>query len=387
MTGPHDDRRTTDGTRYLRYVWLVYLGALAFQPVFDPDADALDWLAVAVLVAAFLPIYLATFRARDDRQRLWLIAALALLAFLGSLVNSGAAIFVVYAAATAGHLRPIRRAAGVILGLEGVIGLMLLVSPVPMPWRAVALAPALLFTFIIGTATVLEVERDRAQRRLLRAQEEIEHLATIAERERIARDLHDLLGHTLSVVVVKAQLAQRLIPTDPARAAAEVADIETTGRRALAEVRSAVAGYRARGLGAELDGAARALAAAGIEVATAAEVPPLRAEQETVLALAVRECVTNVVRHSGARQAAIRIAGSADAVILEVEDDGHGSGTPDGEGLSGMRERVAALGGSVTRSPAHPGRAAGERPGTRVRVSLPLAATRAAARDEAVAGR
>lgn len=386
MTGPRDDRRTADGTRYLRYVWLVYLGALAFQPIFDPDADALDWLAVALLVAAFLPIYFATFRARDDGQRLWLIAALALLAFLGSLVNSGAAIFVVYAAATAGHLRPMRRAAGVVLGLEAVVGLMLLVSPVPMPWRAVALAPAFLFTLIMGTATALETERDRAQRRLLRAQEEIEHLATIAERERIARDLHDLLGHTLSVVVVKAQLAQRLIPSDPARAAAEVADIETTGRRALGEVRSAVAGYRARGLSAELDGATRALAAAGIEVETAAQVPPLHAEQETVLALAVRECVTNVVRHSGARRASIRISGSADAVVLEVADDGHGSGAPDGEGLSGMRERVATLGGSVTRTPAEPGRAAGQRPGTTVRVELPLAPTSAGAR-EAVAGR
>ena len=97
-------------TRYMRYVWLVYLLALFYQPAFDPTTDALDWLAVAVLIALFLPIYAATFRARDDRRTLMLIAALAALAVAGSLVNGGASVFVIYAAAVAGRLHPARRA-------------------------------------------------------------------------------------------------------------------------------------------------------------------------------------------------------------------------------------------------------------------------------------
>ena len=252
-------------TRYMRYVWLVYLGALFFQPVFDPSTDALDWLAVAVLIALFLPIYAATFRARDDRQTLILIAALGALAVAGSLVNSGASVFVIYAAAMAGRLSPPAGPSWWSPFSSGVVGLMIVISPVPMPWRLAALGPALLFTPVVGATSIFDAERDRANQRLRRADEEIERLATIAERERIARDLHDLLGHTLSVIVLKSELAARLVRADPERAAAEVHDIEQIGREALGEVRAAVTGYRARGLGAELDGAQVALEAAGVD--------------------------------------------------------------------------------------------------------------------------
>ena len=128
-----------------------------------------------------------------------------------------------------------------------------------------ALVPALVFTIVTGAANIFDAERERAQRRLRRADEEIERLAALAERERIARDLHDLLGHTLSVIVVKSELAARLAERDPARAGEEMRDVERIGREALAEVRAAVVGYRAQGLRGELDGARRALAAAGVE--------------------------------------------------------------------------------------------------------------------------
>ena len=158
-----------------------------------------------------------------------------------------------------------RRAVLVIAALVGVLGLMLrhLAGP-----NAVALpgpGPALVFTIVTGAANIFDAERERAQRRLRRADEEIERLATIAERERIARDLHDLLGHTLSVIVVKSELAARLAAREPARAGEEMRDIERIGREALAEVRAAVVGYRAQGLRGELDGARRALEAAGVE--------------------------------------------------------------------------------------------------------------------------
>jgi two-component system sensor histidine kinase DesK len=245
-----------------------------------------------------------------------------------------------------------------------------------MPWRLLAVLPVLVFVLVIGAAGVVEIERERTHARLRRADEEIERLATIAERERIARDLHDLLGHTLSVVVLKSELAGRLVRSDPDRAEQEVREVEQTARTALAEVRSAVAGYRAKGLGAELVNARRALSAAGVDLQAAIDLPVLPAEHEAALALALREAVTNVVRHADAHHATIRAEATSEQVWLEVVDDGRGTLGPDGSGLAGMRERAAALGGHVSRSTAH---SEGERPGTLVRVVLPRTPTTAVA--------
>ena len=281
-------------------------------------------------------------------------------------------MFAIYAAAVAGRLYPTRRAVQVVAALFGVVALLVVISPVPMPWRLAALAPALFFTPVIGATSIFEAERDRANERLLRANEEIERLATIAERERIARDLHDLLGHTLSVIVLKSELAARLVPADPDRAIAEVHDIEQIGRAALGEVRAAVTGYRARGLGSELDGARVALEAAGVDVEVHADPTDLRPEQESALAMALREAVTNVVRHADAQRATISITTTGAGVRLEVTDDGRGYSEQQGSGLTGMRERIAALGGQVDVRPAGGHR---DGSGTVVEVSLPLAKT------------
>lgn len=353
----------SDGRRWMRYVWLVYLGALFFQPVLDPAAGPLDWLAVIGLIAVFLPLYFASHRAESNRELLLFGGAMAALGVAGSLVNGGASVFLVYAAVAAAHLEPAKRAIVAIAALVGIVGLMLIISPLPLPWRFVAFAPALIFTLVMGIANLFDAERERAQRQLFRAHEEIERLATLAERERIARDLHDLLGHTLSVIVVKAELGARLVEREPARALDEIRDVERIGREALAEVRSAVVGYRAQGLRGELDSARRALAAAEVEATVEADLPALPIAHESALALALRESVTNVVRHSGARHASIRVWVGEPGVILEVTDDGRGGSSSEGVGLTGMRERVAALGGAVQRD----GGA-----GMRVRVTLPL---------------
>lgn len=352
-----------DGTKWMRYVWLVYLGTLLFQPAFDPTAGPLDWAVVVGLIAVFLPLYFAGFRAADDRRLLQVVAAMAALGVAGSLLNSGASVFVIYAAAGAAYLAPVRRAVQVIVALVIVVGIIFLVSPVPLPWRLFAHAPALIFTIVIGTANIFDAERERAQRRLRRADEEIERLATLAERERIARDLHDLLGHTLSVIVVKSELAARLAEREPGRAGEEMRDVERIGREALSEVRAAVAGYRAQGLRGEVEGARRALDAAGVEATVETELPSLPIAIESALAFALREAVTNVVRHAGARQTAIRIGMDGSDVVLEVADDGRGGSSSEGAGLTGMRERITALGGSVKRDGAS---------GTCVRVTLPV---------------
>ena len=354
-------------TRYAPYLWLVYLGALVFQPAFDPETTAADWLATGVMVAAFLPLYRAGLAERDQRRLMFVLAAMAGLGVVGTLVNAGAGVFVVYAAAFAGRLSPVKRAVVAVAVLAGLAAVMFLISTVPLPWRLLAVGPITVLVLVIGATGIVDGERRRTQARLRRADEEIERLATIAERERIARDLHDLLGQTLSVVVLKSELARRLVRSDPDRAEQEVREVEHTARTALAEVRSAVAGYRAKGLGVGVD-ARRALSAAGVDLQATIDLPVLPAEHEAALALALREAVTNVVRHADAHHTTIHADATRDEVTLQVCDDGRGTSGPDGSGLAGMRERIAALGGHVIR---RTGPSGGERPGTAVTISLP----------------
>ncbi len=145
-------------------------------------------------------------------------------------------------------------------------------------------------------------------------------------------------------------------------------EVEQTARTALGEVRAAVTGYRARGLGAELVNARRALSAAGVDLQAGIDLPVLPAEQEAALALALREAITNVVRHADARHVTVRADATPDGVRLEIADDGRGTNGPDGSGLTGMRERIHALGGEVARRTGPAGRG---RPGTVVAVTVP----------------
>jgi two-component system sensor histidine kinase DesK len=200
------------------------------------------------------------------------------------------------------------------------------------------------------------------------ARDEIARLAVADERLRFARDLHDLLGHSLSVVALKSELASRLIAAHPEQAAAQVHDIEAVSRRALAEVREAVAGYRRPVLSDELAGARTTLAAAGIEVeaegAPPAQLPP---DAEAVLAWAVREGATNVLRHADASRVRISVNVRGRDAELELVDDGSGAGPLDdpGTGLAGLAERVARVRGRMDAAPSQDG-------GFRLAVTVPL---------------
>jgi two-component system, NarL family, sensor histidine kinase DesK len=209
--------------------------------------------------------------------------------------------------------------------------------------------PAEVFTALIGSVVIQQVHSHRLTKKLLRAQEETEHMAKTAERERIARDLHDLLGHTLSVIVLKSELASRLAAKDVDRAVQEIREVERISREALAEVRNAVRGYRSSGLANELDQARQTLETAGIKVESSIEPPPLSPTQESVFALAVREAVTNVVRHAHATACRLTLRRAGSFCELEIADNGRGGALEEGSGLSGMRERVEALGGAIER--------------------------------------
>lgn len=173
-------------------------------------------------------------------------------------------------------------------------------------------------------------------------------LALAAERDRVARDVHDVLGHSLTVVTVKAELAQRLLQSDPARAHDELDQIQTLSRAALAEIRATVSGLRVASLTEELRAAATALADAGIEGQLPHDLTGVDPRHRVILAWVLREAVTNVVRHSRATTCLVEL----EATGLRVTDNGRGiTGGKEGNGLRGVRERLAAAGGTLTLSP------------------------------------
>ena len=231
-------------------------------------------------------------------------------------------------------------------------------------------------TVAIGLWATAFVRQVAAVAELRAAREEIARLAVAEERLRFARDLHDLLGHSLSLIALKSELAGRLLPKAPVKAAEEIRDVEGVARRALREVREAVAGYRQPTLDRELYGARETLEAAGIACRIENQVGAVPGATDSILAWAVREGTTNVIRHSRAKHCEILVARNSDGIYAEITDDGRGSRESDGEatgsGLSGLAERVASFAGGDFEAHPLPGG------GFRLRVSLP--ATRDAAR-------
>lgn len=355
-------RRRVPLEGYVHLVWLVFLG---FQPLFDPTAGAWDVVYIVGILAVFFPVYFWT-GLRPGRAALPGIVVLGLMGAVLPAVNSGATTFLVYAAAAAGRKLEPRPAVAVLAVLVGAAVVGAVVSSIPWPIVVAVYTPAVLLTPLIGAVSVVDGVRARANTRLHRAHDEIERLAAIAERERIARDLHDLLGHTLSVIVLKSELASKLADHDAVRAAAEIRDVESISRRALGEVREAVVRYRQRGLAAELDGARAAFDAAAVKLRVALPDVPPPPRVEGMLAMVVREALTNVLRHARATRCDVQVVRDGDTWVLEVRDDGHGRLGPIGNGLTGVRERVEALGGKVDVQGGS---------GVRLRVRLPAGAS------------
>lgn len=286
------------------YIHLVWLSFLVFQPLFDPDSTFRAWLVVAGLIAAFLPIYFWSW-VKEGKQAVWGIGLLTLLGILGASYNSGSSAFLIYAASAVGFKMPLNQAPWVIAIIWLSLIPIIFLTGVPWPYVLPTFIAPGVFIPLIGGFNLFYAQKDRADARLRMANSEIARLATIAERERIARDLHDLLGHTLSVITLKAELAGKLIPSQPEQAQEEIAQIESTSRQALSEVRAAVTGYRAKGFMAEIAGAKLALEAAGVRFSFGGDISVLTPLQETVLSLVVREAVTNIIRHANATEAEI----------------------------------------------------------------------------------
>ncbi|MFI6098050.1 sensor histidine kinase [Lentzea sp. NPDC051213] len=342
-----------------RWFHLLYLGNLLWAPIFDPATNWADWVLVAVVAAAFIPMYVLAWQ-RPDLVRWRCLVPTVVLGALATPFNTGAAVLFVYAAAFAGLAESRRVAMRWFVGLSALICVFGVVSVVELPYRLWGLLPSLIFLWLVGILQVEWAEREGEADELRIRNARVEHLATLAERERIARDLHDLLGHTLTAIIVRAQL----VAADPARAQEEAAEIERTARAALSEIRDAVSGWRSASLETELEAARAALTSLGVEVVVRQD-PDLVivGSTEHELALALREAVTNVARHANATTCHIGIEARDGELRLVIADDGVGNHAPEGNGLMGMRERIAALGGLVRRT----GSA-----GTTVTIAVPL---------------
>jgi two-component system, NarL family, sensor histidine kinase DesK len=340
-------------------LWVLYLGFFFIDPIMS-HASARVWLLDGLGTVAFLVLYLGLFMLENPWAPVH-IGGMVLLGILFQPINGGACTFFIFAAAMLPFCVESQTAAFVGLGVIGAIGAIEgLLLHVP-GWT---LFYSALFPMIIGAGNTFFAERNRMNRKLRKANEEVEHLAKVAERERIARDLHDVLGHTLSVITLKSELAGKLIDRDPQRAGKEIREVEEISRQALTDVRDAIRGYRAKGLAAELAQAKATLETAGLTVqcdaATTVKIPAM---QESVLSLAVREAVTNVVRHAQARSCRMRLDQQNGSCRLEIHDDGLGGPSAEGNGLRGMRERVEMLGGTLERA---------NKSGTTLTITLPL---------------
>jgi two-component system, NarL family, sensor histidine kinase DesK len=340
---------------------LVRIFALGWLVLVWPEPAALIHLplarwreaALAAALAVFVALYVYFCLRGYRRREPWLVAAqVVVLTILAAAFNQLSGLTTVNGfiipqmVAGFGFRRPLALATIVVIGVLA-LGISLPgagLTPGETVAYVTVLAPQLLLWGggAMGLRYLLDVLAE-----LRAAREQIARLAVDEERARISRDLHDLLGQSLSLVTLKGELASRLVPAD-SPGGTEVRDIVRLARGALGEVRDAVSGYRQPTLATELSAARTALAAAGISCDVEQSLGALSRETEAVLGWAVREGVTNVIRHSRAAHCRIALLRADGVVRAEVVDDGVGAGgAPAGSGLRGLGERADAIGGRL----------------------------------------
>lgn len=365
------------GAQMLHHRWvplfhLVWLFWMVSAPWLVAHGDT----RVIVLTFLSLPVFLVLYwRAwYDDRRRIgWNALAIAVLGLAMIPVNSSWS-YLIYAAVIIPYCTTPRGALAWLAALMAVFSALALLCDYP----TVVLLSAITMCVALSLFSLFSALSQRRSAELRLSHDEVRRLAATAERERIGRDLHDLLGHTLSLIAIKGELARRLFDRDPAQARHEVGEIERIAREALAEVRSAVTGIRAAGLAAELASAKLLLQSSGLELEERCEDLPLAPPVESALALCLREAVTNVQRHARATRVEIRLRRDQVHAVLQIGDNGRGGATLRGNGLAGIEERLRAVRGSLLiESP--PGR------GTQLSLRVPLAARSAVADSSAAA--
>jgi two-component system sensor histidine kinase DesK len=347
----------TDGVHLLWSVWLF------ITPLFGGGHYGLEWAALTLTsYPLFLALYAKTILAPRRTAWIYPLGMVALCLVLLPFYPSGLSYFVFGCVMLhTGRHRSLPRYLAQVLSLNAL--LVVTALWVGYPWQA--LVWMLPMTVVIGVIVNVESAGNEKDLALQLSHDEVRRLAATAERERIGRDLHDLLGHTLSLITLKLELSRKLMDRDPAKARAEITEAEKVARHALAEVRSAVTGFRAADLAAEL-ASARLLLESSAVALEYDPPPPLSPDIERPLALVRRVAATTIARHARASRAEIRFARDGGQLRMRIVDDGHGAGGEEGNGIAGMRARVRELGGSLAFASA--------RGGTTVEVALPLPA-------------
>lgn len=317
-------------------------------------------------LAVFAGSYLVTFyRERDahasERQALiaWIVT-LAVYALTLPLIPNGSSVLLIFSGCLIGF-QPRRS----LMGLNLLSALALFhpvisgrLTPVALQW----LIPLALWLGVSSVLCHLGYRYRQAQRdQVVQAAQEAKRGAE-AERQRIARDLHDLLGHQLSVLRIKVEVIEALLPSPDARVRQELRDLDLLARDALSELRAMVQGYQDGNVQVELARARWALTAAGVDFEVDAQPLSLVAPAEHALALLIREATTNVVRHAGASRMHLQLRREGDTLVCRIHDDGRGGSLTPGQGLRGMQERTRILGGTLNVSGDH---------GTQITVTFP----------------
>jgi len=324
----------------LNLIWsLWFFGDVMYEPVFDAG-----WIATTAIGFPTIIVLWYLAMTRPQRHVIFYCMAMALLGYVVLLWNhSGGTTCIIYACALLAFAGSVRFS----LGMMAAVLAIFVVEAAMRQWPWGITVGMVFMAIAIGVANLARRLNEAKDAELRLSHDEVRRLAATAERERIGRDLHDLLGHTLSLIALKSELAGKLLTRDPVAARREIADVERITRDALAQVRSAVSGMRAAGLVGEIASARLLLECAGVRFSYSGFERELPAAQEACLALALREAATNIQRHAHATNAEAHLAVDGDSVQLIVRDDGRGGISAHGNGLIGMRERVEALGGSL----------------------------------------
>jgi len=353
------------GTNWYPLLMLVWSIWLFITPLYEPQYFK-HWLwPTLASYVLFIPLHFIVYY----RDRRWVTPCALTIAALGYAVtpfNPGGQSYMIYACAYLAFSMPPRRALLTMCALLAVY----VAEWLYLEWAILYMFSAVVVGLATGLMNISFIKRAQANAALKLSHDEVRRLAALAERERIGRDLHDLLGHTLSLVALKSDLAGRLLHQDPDAAHREIAEVSSVARDALAQVRAAVTGIRAAGMSAELASAKLLLECDGVVLRYVVDDRGpdghlLPVGVENALAMTVREAATNIQRHARAQRAEIAFAYDGDEAVLRIADDGRGGAIVPGNGLGGMRERIEALGGRLRIESA-----GGQ--GTRIEARLPL---------------
>jgi two-component system sensor histidine kinase DesK len=352
-------REFVRGRSIVRWAGLLYSAYFFVMPAYRHSFAI--WMEFAIFYAAFLTLYFLVAELKGRPQTV-AFALFFLVVFLYYPLNQDAYVMFVYPFAVLCLFLTRLRTVFLVL-IATMAGVVAETRYLGSPFSTAE--NVLLYCVIFGLGNFAFAQQARTNSLLERANSEIERLSREAERERIARDLHDLLGHTLTVITVKLDLARRLLAHDSERARNEIVEAEQTARNALAEVREAVSGYRAEGLNAEISRARRSLLSADVKLTTTLAPVNLSSSQVDALCLALREAVTNIVRHAHATVCHLALVEKDGTIQFTIEDDGVGGEIREGNGLRGMRERLQSMEGDVKLARSANG-------GTRLELTLPL---------------